>query len=177
MCSSDLFHRRLAYKFSVGVNIEGILGLDLRCGGFEIFDFANLQVPARVNAREQARQPESAHIADDAYVEQSVVHFRPRGDFHAAAVKRSIGEGREDGGLITAHGPRLRSSNFLIFLMTSGPRENFHRKWGERKDSWGKAERIAAVSTEPSRQLIGSAGDVPVEADSGYTAKVASGES
>src|SRR5581483_12325685 len=91
----------------VGVNIHGFPGFDPHSGRLKILYLAYSQMPSRVHRGKHAEEFEGIDIADDAGIEQAIIHARLRRDAHPAAIEGSIGKGGKHGRPLTVNQPVL----------------------------------------------------------------------
>src|ERR1700687_266097 len=98
-------NRRATDIFPIRIHIERMFGLHPHPAGLEVFPLPHAQMMAAAHAGEQAKEAKRSDGSDDADIEQAIVHFGLRRDFHPAAETRSIGESSDEGGLIAADSP------------------------------------------------------------------------
>src|SRR5437660_253029 len=120
------------------------------------------QMLPRIRTGKQPQQPQWTDRRNDAHVEQSIIHFRARCDFHPPAIKRSISKCRNHGRLITANSPFRRL----------GRQEYLYRQRPKTENRRKHAERVSPMTSQPAGQLVGTPGYLAIKADSRHTAEV-----
>ena len=149
--------RGLADELSIGVDVDGRFCLNADGIGLGVFHLFESQVTTEIDGRKKTEEFEDVHPADDAEVELAVGKFGVRGDGHASAIGRSIGDGGENGGSSGCRG--------TVCTYCHGKR----RKAEELRRS---TESVAAAAAKPCRKAIGASGNIAIDSDSGDTTEV-----
>src|SRR5580698_7083364 len=131
------FDRRLANIFPVSVDIERPFGFDSQTGGLKIFHFPHAQVISKVDGRKEAKKLERIDVADDAKIEFAVVEPCSWRDFHAAAIRGRVGEGREHSWLAAAWNQH--------FGIVGRRHADLHGKRRELKERASETDDISAL--------------------------------
>ena len=116
-----------------------MLGFNPHATDLKVFHFLNVQMTAAINSREHAEQFKRIETADDADIEQAIVHLGPGSNLHSAAIQRSVGECGQDRGPVAAGNP-----NRGLRVALSGCK-NLHGQWRESENRRSQAERVAAM--------------------------------
>src|ERR1700683_2227709 len=125
-----------ANVLAVGIDTERSSSLHAQVLCLEVLHFANVQVSAEVNRGKHRCKPEGIDAANHADIELAVIQLCVRRDLHAAAVSGSVGESRQDRGLVAACRPGT------AFFR----REDLHGKRSESKDRRCQTQGITAMS-------------------------------
>src|SRR5215467_14460990 len=112
-------------------------------------------MPPEVHAREDSQQLQFADIADQARVEQTIVHLCPGSDPHSSAVDWRV---REDGG---NHRTLAVCGRFSAWSLWDG---EFQCKRPEPCERCRQTQRVSTMPAQPARKFVGETRDLAIEA-------------